>query len=146
MLALFLDGRNIPTKVMAQAIVEAANDGENIEEDGASFKAALKALRMLKVPFKSRYINTDRVTYRKNHYLKKAYWFKTTKSFDRKMLLVSDETTYSESHAVLIYVEDQTHWFFDCAKPRVAGLYVISEARALEFINRSEETFLISRR
>ena len=146
MLALFLAGRNIPTEVMVKAIEAAAGDGDNIEEDGASFAAALRALKTLGVPFKSRYVNTDRVTYRKNHYLKKAHWFKTTKNFDRKMLFVSDETTYTEPHAVLIYVEDGVHWFYDCAKPAIAGLYVITEEKALEFINRSEETFVVSRR
>jgi hypothetical protein len=145
MLALFINGRNLPTQLVAEAIEAAANDGDSITDDGASLAAALRALKTLKVPFRSRYLNTDRVTYRKNHYLKKVHWFKSTKSFEGKMVFLSDEQTYSEPHAVLIYREEGVHWFFDCAKPKIAGLYVITEDKALDFINASEETFVVSR-
>ena len=54
MLGLYLTGKDYPTKVVAEAIEAAAADGDSISDDGASLAAALKALRTLGVPFKSR--------------------------------------------------------------------------------------------
>ena len=124
-LHLYLTGKKLSTKVAVE-VLESQGD-KTLAEEGTTLEAAVKGLRKMRVKFKSRRIGK----------------IKTTISFMGRMVLTSDEESYVEIHAVLLYRQDGTIWLFDCLQP--TGAYEITEEHAVRLINKSDETFRIEK-
>ena len=120
MLHLYLTGNKLSTDEAFEYL-----DGETggTAKEGATFGEAIKALRRLGCKFRARTVHK----------------LKTTRSLKKKMLLVCDEESYVEPHAVLLYREGGIIWLFDCLK--IGGAHEITEEAALRLIKRSDETF-----
>lgn len=126
-LHLFLTGKKLSTD-LAIEYIEAAEGCESLERDGATFSSVIKALRKLGAKFKAKTLGK----------------LTSTKSLEMRMVLVADDESYDQLHAVVLYRENGTIWLFDCLC--LTGAYQITEERALRLIARSDETYRVERR